>query len=417
MADELASVQAWYENQIRFSMAQALWAFAYGSWAQQDIYNRDPDAADTVLRWYEDNFTPTGIGDMPVSAELWVTLSPPTPLAAEHCSQQVAKAIATAEGFDGTVFPLATLYAMVMEIDTGEPFEWVAYKEPDRPEPELLFDSASGTSIPRRFAEEMKRDAVAGVDEETWDILAQGDIDENEWYYEAWDGVLDHAVITDSDGTKYRLAVNDNGDVFLVPEGMEWDEETEWYRWPAPEPPPGTEFGFALIKMCLGAGSWFDDHKSKRGNAEWVPNLPRVKVEYDEEDLTWEIRPRGSQFATVGLESATRSVRVYFERYEPAEEGEEISEPTRGEQDTIDISDITNVVDDDSLAEVTAERIANYSGNVEASSTSFHKGVWYTAIDPDIDYTDGSQTTYSFHLDGYTEEEEREVFKLLTRRR
>jgi hypothetical protein len=47
----------------------------------------------------------------------------------------------------------------------------------------------------------------------------------------------------------------------------------------------------------------------------------------------------------------------------------------------------------------------------EASSSHFHKGVWYTESDGDTDYRTGAVTTRAFHLVGFTEQEEREIFE------
>ncbi len=41
---------------------------------------------------------------------------------------------------------------------------------------------------------------------------------------------------------------------------------------------------------------------------------------------------------------------------------------------------------------------------------------WYTETDGDKDYSDGSETTKSFHLDGFTEEEERAIYSEITGR-
>lgn len=51
------------------------------------------------------------------------------------------------------------------------------------------------------------------------------------------------------------------------------------------------------------------------------------------------------------------------------------------------------------------------SGNVEASSTRFHTGIWYTTIDAENE--DGTSTTYSFHLNGFLPEEEEAIFNRL----
>lgn len=82
----------------------------------------------------------------------------------------------------------------------------------------LLFDSSSGQYIPQRFATEMKREYIEGVDAEDWDGIT--DL-EGEGYWEAWDSVLGNAVLTDPEtGQRYRL--DQDGDVWLIP-----IEETE----------------------------------------------------------------------------------------------------------------------------------------------------------------------------------------------
>ena len=49
----------------------------------------------------------------------------------------------------------------------------------------------------------------------------------------------------------------------------------------------------------------------------------------------------------------------------------------------------------------------------EASSSHFHTGVWYSSS-PDIDYHTGEETTYNFHLKGFTVEEEEAIFNSIT---
>lgn len=50
------------------------------------------------------------------------------------------------------------------------------------------------------------------------------------------------------------------------------------------------------------------------------------------------------------------------------------------------------------------------NGATEASSTQFHRGVWYHTADPEIDMRSGEATYRSFHLVEFTEEEQREIF-------
>lgn len=55
-------------------------------------------------------------------------------------------------------------------------------------------------------------------------------------------------------------------------------------------------------------------------------------------------------------------------------------------------------------------------GVVEASSTQFHKGIWYSN-EADQDYRTGEDTTKSYHLYGFTETEERAIHTELFGRR
>lgn len=54
--------------------------------------------------------------------------------------------------------------------------------------------------------------------------------------------------------------------------------------------------------------------------------------------------------------------------------------------------------------------------SVEPSSSQFHKGIWYTTIDPEKDdayYRKGVEKYYTLHLKGFDEEEERAVYRAL----
>lgn len=96
------------------------------------------------------------------------------------------------------------------------------------------------------------------------------------------------------------------------------------------------------------------------------------------------------------------------ERGEPEESGYE----DEGREIKADEIDLENGETDASLA---AKEIID-RGSVEPSSTSFHPGVWYTTIDPDRDMRDGSETYYSFHLKGFSPEEEEQIFKMVMKK-
>ena len=99
-----------------------------------------------------------------------------------------------------------------------------------KPEPILWLNDARGIYIPRDFASSfVNRDRdVSGVTAEDWQILSSGP--DNRDYWDAWSDVLDCAVVN-SEGCKYRL--HQDGDLWLIPDGMQWDDAAEWFAWPS----------------------------------------------------------------------------------------------------------------------------------------------------------------------------------------
>jgi hypothetical protein len=98
-----------------------------------------------------------------------------------------------------------------------------------KPEIILFLSDARGVYIPRDFAKDIKRIAVSGISDEDYEILESGP--DHEWYWEAWHSVCENAVITDDKGVKYR--VYQDGDCFLIPDGMEWSDKDNFFVWPA----------------------------------------------------------------------------------------------------------------------------------------------------------------------------------------
>ena len=97
-------------------------------------------------------------------------------------------------------------------------------------EPLLWLNDARGIYIPRDFANSFADRAkhVQNVSDEDWTILEAGP--DHEWYWEAWVNVCDNAIVTDNDGVRFR--VHQDGDCWLIPEGMEWSEEHDFFVWP-----------------------------------------------------------------------------------------------------------------------------------------------------------------------------------------
>jgi len=102
-----------------------------------------------------------------------------------------------------------------------------------KPDMLLWLNDARGVYIPRDFATSFadRAKAVAGVSDEDWNILEAGP--DNESYWDVWTEVLDRAIVTDDKGVKFTLW--QESDLWLVPVGMEWDDENATYKWPAEE--------------------------------------------------------------------------------------------------------------------------------------------------------------------------------------
>lgn len=52
-------------------------------------------------------------------------------------------------------------------------------------------------------------------------------------------------------------------------------------------------------------------------------------------------------------------------------------------------------------------------GISEPSCSDIHSGIWFSTVDPDIDYASGEETHYSLHLKGLTDSEMIEVHDML----
>lgn len=104
----------------------------------------------------------------------------------------------------------------------------------------LWLNDARGVYIPRDFANSFsdRAKAVQGVSDEDWATLELGPDyqDEsdltvyNESYWDVWTDVCDNATVTDEHGNKYR--VYQDGDCWLIPVGMEWNDETDGFDYP-----------------------------------------------------------------------------------------------------------------------------------------------------------------------------------------
>ncbi len=104
---------------------------------------------------------------------------------------------------------------------------------PTKPEPMLWLSDSRGQYIPRDFASSFadRAKSVSGVSDEDWAILEAGP--DHAHYWEAWEDVEARAVVTDDNGAKYTIYLD--GNCWLIPEGMLWDDEANFFVWPAKE--------------------------------------------------------------------------------------------------------------------------------------------------------------------------------------
>lgn len=99
----------------------------------------------------------------------------------------------------------------------------------------LLFGDNSGVYVPQRFAQEIARTSTTGVSEGDYAALEAGP--DHEGYWDTWTHVLDHAKLTDADGTQYFLL--QDGDCWAIEAGALFCGEggeprpdnvgTDWY--------------------------------------------------------------------------------------------------------------------------------------------------------------------------------------------
>lgn len=112
-------------------------------------------------------------------------------------------------------------------------------------------------------------------------------------------------------------------------------------------------------------------------------------------------------------EAKTHSITVYKKTLRwPDEEADEPDE-VDSDEETFDAEpDDHEIENGETPASLAAEYISNQSSNLEASSgPGFHKGMWYS--DHSSQNTDGTFEEMSFHPEGFTPDEERELYDLL----
>lgn len=95
-----------------------------------------------------------------------------------------------------------------------------------------------------------------------------------------------------------------------------------------------------------------------------------------------------------------KALKIYFQTI-TSESAEHGNFADQGLYDEIQVESIQDILD----------KIDCY---LEPSSSMFHSGIWYSSVDPDIDYTTGTETYYTFHLVTTSTDFEKQVYEKLT---
>jgi len=167
-----------------------------------------------------------------------------------------------------------------------------------KPEPVLLCDDARGIYCAQSAMQKLVPECMLGVSDEDRALLIAGP--DEEYYYDAWQGVCDDAIIVElpsrvaeisadlavcRDADQELLSTADpakraaargardtmltklvedgaivytlyqDGNVWLIPRGMEWSDETGFYVWPSDVPAEyHEEFLAGYIECALWCG-------------------------------------------------------------------------------------------------------------------------------------------------------------------
>lgn len=101
----------------------------------------------------------------------------------------------------------------------------------DQADPILFLSDARGVYIPRDFAHAMRdAEGITGISDTDWQTLEAGP--DNELYWETWTHVMENCQIADKHGRCEYFTLYQDGDLWLIPEGMVWSSDDDWFVWP-----------------------------------------------------------------------------------------------------------------------------------------------------------------------------------------
>lgn len=99
---------------------------------------------------------------------------------------------------------------------------------------------------------------------------------------------------------------------------------------------------------------------------------------------------------------------------ESAEDGDYADQGWEDEDGESMLPDEYDIEEGITAVDKAVEYLKNKRYTNEPSSSDFHKGVSYSTTSPDIDYSKNEETYYTCHLNGFTPDEEFEIWKKMT---
>jgi hypothetical protein len=111
-----------------------------------------------------------------------------------------------------------------------------------------------------------------------------------------------------------------------------------------------------------------------------------------------------------------KTIDVYYARMTP-ESAEEGDYSETGELESLTIEPDEYDQENGITAADLVVKLLKDEGAVHPSNSHFNRGTWYMTESQTISYRTGEEEERSFHLKGFTEKEEREIFDAVTRRR
>jgi hypothetical protein len=88
--------------------------------------------------------------------------------------------------------------------------------------PRLVVSDANGVYIPQIYVEGMTEADAEQLNVRYEDVVTCQEGPDNEWYWEAWQNILDKAEFTDEQGVSWYL--HQDGDLWECPDGYVWDQ-------------------------------------------------------------------------------------------------------------------------------------------------------------------------------------------------